>query len=189
MNLLQQTYTYEHIILDLETLDSSPTAAIIAIGAVRMKDHSSFYIRVDPKDAEVYGTVSKATMEWWNKPENAEARVESFGGKDELLDALEKFEKWVFSGAPAGDTYLWSKGSDFDLPILRNAYENFGTYPFDFRNHRCLRTLYGLIPSYMLTAGSNGEVGKKHTAIADAKYQAALFEVTLNYLNQPRVTL
>ncbi len=182
-----------HIMIDLETLSTSPRAAIIAIGAVRFDSsglHEEFYERINPVDAETNGEVSKETMQWWNKDENAVARLEAFGGTSTLAAALYKFTDWVEQLDPTNEDfvlkdhynsiYLWSNGADFDLPVLKFALEQVtAEYPFNFRNHRCFRTLRTMTSPLLY---SDIENKFKHSAIADAKFQGTVAINIMNHL-------
>jgi DNA polymerase III epsilon subunit-like protein len=159
-----------HISLDLETLSTESTAAIVQIGAVVIGSPDlTFDMCICPRRAERAGmTVSTETLHWWGKqPSIVRKRVMS--GTASPLEALHEFTAWC-TGVCEGDldrAYLWTNGADFDLPILRNAYELFMTYPFNHRNHRCFRTLlaYTGVPRIPSTS--------VHDALEDAKAQAA----------------
>src|SRR5574337_489692 len=81
--------------------------------------------------------------------------------------------------------FLWSKGADFDCVVLKNNYELYRTYPFNFRNHRCVRTIMDLREQEHLNDISNrfwhnNPDGQKHDALTDAKYQAAFIHAILS---------
>lgn len=167
-----------HVMIDLETLSTSPHAAILSIGAVVFSPQGlgeEYYARINPQDAEANGEVSKETMLWWNKTDNKQARSEAFSGTESLAKALYGFTEWVATVNGESDVqnknvYLWANGADFDLPILKFALEQVtAEYPFEFRNHRCFRTLRSLADEFDLNQFSNKF---KHSAIEDARYQA-----------------
>lgn len=116
-----------HLMLDIETLDTRPSAAVLSIGAV------SFSI-VGGSEITVYRTavwrpslreqlvrwrrtVSADTQEWWAKPgmENARAEVitENVLGVNGTLNELADFV-----GEEEPD-YVWAQGASFDFPILQ----------------------------------------------------------------------
>lgn len=180
------------IMIDLETMSSEKDAAILSLGAVQFghglhPDGSAFfYDKVDPQASEAAGLhVSKSTMEWWDKQDLA-VRAEAFSGTRLLSAVLLDFESWCesqFGGKDALQTLeLWSKGSDFDLVVLANAYHQvLGYYPFNFRMHRCHRTLEAMMPPGLLSLAKNSIVQTtKHNALSDAKYQAIIANVALS---------
>jgi DNA polymerase III epsilon subunit-like protein len=66
-----------HVMVDLETLDTQISAAIVSIGAVvfdpRGEDYQeTFSLTIDEKSNRWHGrTVSDATLEWWAQPVSA----------------------------------------------------------------------------------------------------------------------
>jgi exodeoxyribonuclease VIII len=150
-----------HISLDLETLDSKSTAAILSIGAAVIEPDlstvrvlPSFYAQVSIEDAMKYGTVSPHTLHWWfQQPE--QARKEIINNKtNTLAKALGDFTAWIRMivnrynyGEDTVQLYLWGNGADFDNAILSNAYQMLGEeQPWGFRSNMCYRTLKNLYP-------------------------------------------
>lgn len=167
-----------NVMLDLETLSTEPNAAIVQIAAVAANGET-FNVYIDPKDAERAGLhVSTETISWWNS-QPAEIRNVVMGGTTSLQDAIEQFIQWALELAPTSQLYLWSKGQDFDFPILRNAIELFTEYPFDFRNHRDLRT------AMHLTGTEASKPLKAHDALSDALAQLETLTVCIDRLNNP----
>lgn len=167
-----------HISLDLETLSTSSNAAIVQIGAVSL-DGREFTVYIDPRSSEKAGLdVSTETIQWWSTQDPA-IRNKVMSGTTSLITALGQFNGWCNSlGVPQKDLCLWSYGGDFDLPILRNAYECFTEYPFNYRNHRCLRTLTAVL-------GLNyTKPGNAHDALCDAKAQAQLLKLGLERISK-----
>lgn len=175
-----------HISLDLETMSVESDAAIVQIGATVVGSPETFNVYIDPKSSESLGArVDTETMMWWDK-QDPELRKRVFGGTVPIRAALDEFADWC-SEMSNGDTehvYLWSKGADFDCVVLKNNYEMYRTYPFDFRNHRCVRTIMDLLEQEHLNDISNrfwfhNPDGQKHDALTDAKYQAAFIHAII----------
>ena len=158
-----------HISFDLETLSLESNDAIIQIGATVVGTQSTYKIGIDPRSAEnLGGHVCVSTLEWWNKQDPA-LRKQVFSGIADAQFALRDFFLWCNDQA-AGDVnnlYLWSKGADYDCVVLKNAYEMFMSYPFNWRNHRCVRTAMHLSPHPNPVPNT-----QSHDALADAIYQA-----------------
>lgn len=181
------------IMIDLETLSADHTAGILTIGAVKfgtalhVDSQPYFYDKVLPQDNARYNLHEDvATLEWWDK-QDPEVRQEAFSGIKPLRTVLSDFTAWVeriANHVPLSEIELWSRGADFDLVILSNAYyEVFGEYPFNFRKHMCERTLRALLPSTVRIEFEESYEGRKHYALMDAKYQAHIATRTLQYLS------
>lgn len=170
-----------HLSLDLETASLESNAAIVQIGATLWKlgkEYHFFNCYVSLLSCEQLKlNISKETMEWWDKQEPT-LRNKVFGGKVPIETALADLEDWI-SGI-TGDTksvHIWGNGADFDCVVLKNAYETFRTYPFNFRKHQHLRTLLAVVPEDIqleahLAFSHDFPAVQPHDALADATYQA-----------------
>lgn len=175
----------KHIMIDLETMDNRPTAAIVAIGAVAFDPATSevdtdcaFYINVDLQSSLDAGlTVSGSTVNWWLQQSEA-AREEITAPGERLEMALFEFSQWldrynVAACGPHDDALahhlnIWGNGSDFDNVILANAYHaTEKLVPWGPYRNRCYRTLKKLAPVIQLE-----RVGTHHNAVHDAISQA-----------------
>jgi inhibitor of KinA sporulation pathway (predicted exonuclease) len=143
--------------IDIETLDVTPSAVILSIGAVPINDPSnSFYMELD-RNTQWLRTASKSTQEWWDKQGNMPK------GHVHIETALLQLTAWLKSlGA---EPIIWCKGTDFDIAILTHAYRwlNLPT-PWKYSNVRDCRTLYKL-------AGFSPDKAN-HNALDDARNQA-----------------
>ena len=161
-----------HISLDLETASLGHNAAILQLGAVKIGTGDTYEAGISVHSNEQAGReFSKETLEWWDK-QDPKLRKSVFGGVLQLREALDDFAAWA-----GPDAYLWTNGADFDLPILKNAYETYRTYPFDFRKHRCYRTLRSMLSiSEEVQMKAGAELAypnlQKHNALHDALYQS-----------------
>lgn len=139
------------VMVDLETLSTSPNACILTIGAVKfcrrgpvqsLLESRTFYRRIDVQSCIKLGLdISKETQDWWNTQSKA-AQYEAFEHKErvQLKEALVDFARW-FRGA----RHIWSHGDDFDCVILSSAYEACGLdVPWKFWSTRDTRTLFDL---------------------------------------------
>lgn len=178
------------IMIDMETTSTEPHAGILTLGAVQfghgvdVDSSQHFYQRSNPIKVEQAGFhCAKEVMAWWDTQDDS-IREEAWTGSLAPDDLLHLFEAWVDTNWPGQkeNIEIWSNGADFDCVILRNAfYHMFGNYPFNFRNHRCYRTLRSMMPADILRLAENSRVQiKKHHALEDAKYQAMVANVGLN---------
>ena len=163
--------------VDLETMGSGPTAAIVSIGCVPFDRESltvlqdEFYTVVDLESSLKAGlTAESSTILWW-MTQSEEARTELFSGRRaQLYEALSAFKYWVASLVPAkNDRRVWGNGAAFDNVILASAYKAVGLEtPWNFWNDRCFRTMKNEFADVPLPDRS----GLHHKAVDDARYQA-----------------
>jgi hypothetical protein len=165
-----------HLMVDLETLDTSVSAAIVSIGAVVFDPRGTeiqdeFSLTID-QDSNVFHkrSISEATIEWWAQ-QSSEARERTFGGPHtELSDAMRSFTTWINRLAPTC-TRIWAQDPDFDISILAHCCRGLNIiWPFKFWEGRSVRTIKELaypdgdFPRIQLN-------GAKHDALTDAKAQ------------------
>jgi exodeoxyribonuclease VIII len=162
-----------NVMLDLETLDTKPTAVILSIGAVFFDKSGlgkEFYRTITLDSCLAAGlTISGSTFEWW-MGQKGEARKALFDNPSPLLDVLVYFGDWLHKNAESEDVKVWGNGADFDNAILQHAYNRVwptSSTPWKFWNNRCYRTVCGLHGR-----GPRKQEGVHHNALDDAKSQA-----------------
>jgi len=159
-----------HIMVDLETLDISPTSVILSIGAVKFDPRKPTLEPWDPlyilpeidTQLDLGRTVNDDTIEWWAK-QSGDVIEQTFTDDNRVSfkEAITQFTKWLF---PLD--YIWSNGSIFDIMILENAYAQLETsVPWNYHQIRDVRTIYDL--GDPCVNNSN-----KHNALDDAIAQA-----------------
>jgi len=161
------------LMIDLETLDVTPTASILTIGAVRFDPFGDdvneptsdkFYVKVDLDSCDRLGlTVSEATLEWWSS-QSKEAQEEAFSpeGRIDIVDAMNQLYKFAW-----GSKRVWCHGAGFDVPICEHIYRKIQkSIPWQFWEVRDTRTIFdiGINP--------NRPPVLKHHALEDAWNQA-----------------
>ncbi|MDT3720320.1 3'-5' exonuclease [Pseudomonas oryzihabitans] len=178
------------VVIDLETMGTSPRAAIVALGAVAL--HAEFprpreyYGRVDLADSVAQGGVFDAeTVQWWMQ-QSEEARHELVGSLAQPLHAeLRTLSLWL-EGLELnyGDLFIWGNSPAFDCTILGSAYDSVGlSRPWHFRQERDLRTLLDLYPE----AADIEFEGVKHHAMHDARHEARMLAKALD-IHRERAT-
>lgn len=143
---------YTDLMLDLETLDTTPRAAVLSIAAVAFNRSGPssggqplpyFYRRCKP-DFTKYATAYD-TFEFWMKQSDA-ARQALFVDAWEMfptLDALAEFYRQ--NTVQDGSASVWCLPGSFDLPILENAFRVESVrVPWKYDAVACLRTAYKL---------------------------------------------
>jgi exodeoxyribonuclease VIII len=161
------------IMIDLETLATSPDAAILTIGAVKFDPfgddvndpkYTKFYTRVDLDSCDKIGLVTNDdTIAWWAN-QSKEAQDEAFGETDrvDIVDAMHQLYKFCW-----GAKRVWSHGATFDIVICEHIFRKIGkAIPWSFWEVRDTRTLFdiGINP--------NRPPVLKHHALEDAWNQA-----------------
>lgn len=171
-----------NIMIDIETLGTSQTSLILSIGAVEFTAEGvtkGFEVNIQPESCEALGlTVDVRTVMWWlDQPK--EAQNAFFVGKKvnlprALIELTTAFN-WK-------DAVVWSNGSDFDFPILENAFKACDVEaPWKYYNKRDFRTLKRIVPSAEYDEIKvDATVG--HKALDDAKSQALTLINIMNYL-------
>jgi len=172
--------------IDIETLSTLPSAAIITIGAVMfdprgedteesLREHAQLFGPISFESNEKEGRhISASTIAWWLKQEPAAQAGLFEGNVVALRSALESFRQWVANAKPA-PTRLWCKDPDFDGVILGDAFRQMGLmWPFRFWETRSVRTCMEL--AYP-PGGLRGDfpqigVGVAHNAVDDSIRQA-----------------
>lgn len=170
------------VVIDLETMGKTDSAAIVALGAVALVDgevNSEFYARISLASSIAAGCAMDAsTVEWWMN-QDAFARKEVDGSHEQqpLADALTDFSTW-FTMLPWEllQPLAWGNGPSFDCVILRNAYAALGiSAPWLYYKERDIRTILDLYPE----ARDVVFHGIKHHALDDARHEAQMLAKAL----------
>lgn len=160
------------VMVDLETMGTGPTAAIIAIGAVVFDDYavsSSYYQTVSLGSSVSVGlTMDPSTVMWWMAQSDAARGEFATSGQVEITEALATFSVWLAKNVGDREVEIWGNGASFDNVILRNAYETVGrAVPWMFWADRCYRTMKAMRPDIRME-----RTGTHHNALHDAESQA-----------------
>lgn len=163
---------FSDIMLDLETMGTGPSAAIIAIGAIEFNAEAgelgrTFYEVIDLESSVGTGGVIDAdTVLWWLAQSEPARQELTRTDRAHILSALPRFSAWLRG---AGESVrIWGNGSAFDNVILAEAYRRVGLpVPWDFRNDRCYRTIKAHYPHIPFA-----RIGVHHNALDDARTQA-----------------
>ncbi len=159
----------KHVMIDLETLATVPSARIVSIGAVifdprygRVGD--TLYLELDHA-AQNNRTKCPDTVKWWKK-QPVEVR-KALSGTMSLEDALEELAFFL-----PENSHVWGNGSIFDIAMLEDAYRDCELeIPWKFWQVLDMRTI-----KYLFEC-SRGQLGGDrnntvHNALDDAYYQA-----------------
>jgi hypothetical protein len=167
-----------HVMLDLETLDNTPTSVIVSIGAVSMDldklklTGDEFYQVVDPVSCQKMGlTIGADTVRWWlQQATDAKSIFRETAEKVRDLPAsLRLFTGWCSGSGFVKEVAMWGNGATFDNVILRNAYKACDLEaPWSFRQDFCYRTMWRNFSQDQ----KYKPIGVKHNSLDDARNQA-----------------
>lgn len=175
------------IMIDLETFGVGPRSAIVQIGACTLDESDSFIASIDReyydsmhRDRDDRYTYDQSTLEWWDRPDQDEARKSLELAKyPSLGSALADFNLW-FIGATLGNDSprIWANSPAFDLVIMAHGYRVEGhtaeykdlKIPWKFWQERCYRTFNAEFGHVVSKDWPNDLT--KHRADHDAIYQA-----------------
>lgn len=176
----------KHIMLDFETLDTAPTAAVLSFGAVKFdpftgQTSEQFYCNFSLEDCLAYNrTISPSTLMWWMSQSEAARNMVFDQTRALSLDGFTTaFSKWC---GPAHDIEgVWANGSDFDLPIVKSIYDDVAkALPWEYFKHRDQRTLRSLNPMASKLAKSVKFDGVKHNPLDDCLHQVKVLHTVLS---------
>ena len=161
------------LMIDLETLATTPDASILTIGAVKFDPFGDdvrnpkcekFYCRVDLDSCDALNLVTNdATVEWWAN-QSKEAQEEAFhpDNRIDIKDAMDQLYKFCW-----GAKRVWSHGVGFDIIILETYFRKLEkAIPWSFWEARDTRTIFDI------GVNPNRPPVLKHHALEDAWNQA-----------------
>lgn len=157
-----------NVMVDIETLGLTPDSIILSIGAcaVEAPNEVQFY-----QEISIHGQTGRCvdldTVKWWMKQDIPPPMDGIVCLEHTLID----FARWLDEAfVSTTDLIVWASGTDFDISILKHAYESLdeGSVPWKYNNVRDYRTAYNFFshiprPEF---------VGDRHNALADAVHQA-----------------
>ena len=160
-----------HVMLDIETLATTPDAVVMSVGVVKFDPHSGTPYnktlwRPDiDEQTERDRHVSESTLEWWSKlPQHIQDDAFSEDGRIPVAQFMKELNRYC-----VGADKIWCQGPQFDMLILENLYIQWGHhFGWQFWQIMDCRTLFQLMPTDPRKAIQQD----LHSADADAYYQA-----------------
>lgn len=156
-----------HLMIDLETTGVATGSVVLSLACVdfTFEDHlsvedylnRSIFIKfnVEEQIKKYKRTSSAVTLQWW-KDQSNESKLISFIPNNNLDVTLEvglkKFNSFLhFTNYDQKNSYVWSRGSHFDIPKVESLYENLQSFgstvslPFNTFRVRDTRTYIDLL--------------------------------------------
>lgn len=173
------------IMLDCETLSTSPDAVILSIAAVEFNpfeittDFSKnktldILINID-EQVQLGRVIDDSTVTWWGQqPQDVQNKLFAEEGRLSVISALTELRKFCWN-----KDRIWCQGTDFDISLLNNAYtQTKQPKPWKYWQVRDSRTLLDLIDVSQPTV--------THDSIEDCKRQVMGVQQVLDKLNVKR---
>lgn len=167
------------IMIDLETLNTTPDCVVLTIGAVRFDPKGTgivekLELRPTIEDqTEIYNrSISEDTLRWWSE-QNPAALEEAFSedGRQSFKDCMEILYKFCWNRRA-----VWSNGAPFDLVVMEHAWRQTSDkpnpIPWPFWSMRDTRTLYEIAGVSL----RDGNFVTSHKAVDDAERQAIVVQ-------------
>ncbi len=154
-----------NFMLDLETFGKNPDSAFITLAIVQFPINLDLIGMIEKGNFSAMRSLSLdivphrdatydfSTIQWWLKQSQAarDSVCNSNGiSESEVIEKLDQFMSVSLSEKPLAkkNRTVWSRGIDFDLPILKSAYLRAGMtsdeMPWNFWNSRDQRTVVNL---------------------------------------------
>lgn len=167
------------IMIDIESLDTSPDCVILTIGAVLFDPIGDGAIErlelrptIDEQTDKYNRIINDDTIRWWGE-QSAEAQEEALGDRDRVSfsECMETLYKWCWK---YNNGKVWSNGASFDIVAMESAWRNLGQFnpPWNFWNIRDTRTAYSIAGVKLKDGGHT----TTHKAVEDAERQAIILQ-------------
>jgi hypothetical protein len=180
------------VMLDLETLGTTPGSVILSIGAAAFDLYKGFQGRtfhahlVLQTQLDIGMSVSGPTIQWWLGQEEMARHAQTTAKRIQPFEALDALGLWLKSTRVRDDEGIWAHGLNFDLPIIEALYFRLNIAPpWSYRAGRDTRTLFGLAGKKMGDFDTANP--SAHDALQDAIYQADETAKCFQYLQGQRV--
>ena len=174
--------------IDIETLDTAPTAVVLSIGAVKFDPYNmaaephtkTVWFPSLEEQFELGRTTSDSTLEWWSKQDKEIFdRALSEDHRQPLSDIFATINKYA-----AGIDKIWCQGPQFDMVIIENMYTQ-AKHHFNWQYWQIqdCRTVFNMMP----VDPRKSVQQDLHDAGEDAYWQAVCLQVAFNYFGvEPR---
>lgn len=164
------------IMLDMETLDTSPYCVILTIGAVRFDPKGSGVVEklelrptIEEQTEKFNRVINDDTIRWWGE-QSPEAIEEAMGDKDRIpfKECMEILYRFCWNRRA-----VWSNGASFDVVVAETAWRQLDMrIPWPFYTVRDTRTLYEMAGVKL----KDGGYKTTHKAVEDAERQAIVVQ-------------
>jgi hypothetical protein len=171
-----------HLMIDIESLDTSPNCVILTIGVVKFNPKGTGVLdRLELKptiedQTEVYNRIiNEDTLRWWSQ-QSPEALNAAFNeqGRMSLKECMKVLYHYCWN-----QDAVWANGAPFDVVVMETAFRQTLTdrpnpIPWPFYTVRDTRTLFEIAGVKL----KDKKYGTKttHNAVEDAEHQAIVVQ-------------
>jgi hypothetical protein len=180
---MKENKTFQHLMLDIETMGTKSFSSILSIGAVEFDldtgdTGAEFYVNVDFQSCLDAGlTIDASTVMWWMSQSDEARSKLSTGDVKSIENALHELAEFCNY-----DYQVWGNSARFDCGIINDAYSKIGAHlPWSFWNERDVRTLVSFNPSIKSKMTFKGTA---HNAIDDCLHQISYCSKIWNSLKK-----
>lgn len=175
----------QDVMIDVETLDTRPSAVLLSIAAVRFDianprafDSNTFHVHIDIDSCfELGRTMSGSTFLWWLDQDYDARQRMTQAERIPLRTALQELSAFINE-----KDRVWGNGAGFDNVILADAYRSVNMeVPWRFWGDMCYRTVKNLYRDVPKPKFEN----VRHDALADALHQAVHLQMIYQRMRQP----
>lgn len=177
-------------VFDIETLDVESTSVVLSLAIVYFDDTSTYqslldeclFVKFDAREQlkNYKRTISKSTLEWWEKQTDHAKQISFFPSKDDLpaIEGIQKIRSYLRRKSNE-KTIIWSRGS-IDSVIMDSLCKAVGVKPLVYYNqHREIRTALDIMATTTVNGyckvsleGFSKDMVKKHDPVHDVCYDA-----------------
>jgi hypothetical protein len=164
------------IMIDIESLDTSPYCVILTIGAVRFDPKGMGIVEklelrptIEEQTEKYNRVINDDTLRWWSTQSEA-AQEEALGDRDRIpfKECMDRLYKFCWNRRA-----VWSNGASFDCVVMETAWRQLDMrIPWPFYTVRDTRTLYE-VAGVKLKDGGHVTT---HKAVEDAERQAIVVQ-------------
>lgn len=166
------------IMIDIESLDTSPNCVILTIGAVRFDPKGMGVVErlelrpmIEEQTEKFNRVINDDTLRWWGT-QSEDALEEAMGDRNRISfrECMETLYKFCWNRRA-----VWSNGAGFDVVAMESAWRNLDMrIPWPYYTVRDTRTLYEIAGVRL----KDKKYGSKttHKAVEDAEHQAIVVQ-------------
>jgi len=138
------------IVLDIETLGTSPDSVIWQIAAIEIGgSQRTFNKLLRPIDQIAMGReVNDSTVKWTEINGDQVGLDTAYQLGMHHVDAIRQLQVWcgLVHGRKGGDLWVWCRGTDFDIAFMNNICKQLRmSVPWKYNAARDIRTLEGVV--------------------------------------------
>jgi len=166
------------VMIDIESLDTSPDCVILSIGAVSFNpkgmgivEKLSLRPTIEEQTEKYNRVINEATLKWWSE-QTDDAILESLGDDNRIsfAECMDELYKFCWNRRA-----VWSHGAPFDIVAMESAWRNLEMrIPWPYHTVRDTRTLYEL--AGVSLKDKKYTTKTTHKAVEDAEHQALVVQ-------------